>query len=470
MAAKKELRAGPGEIVLDFGNPNPKQIKFIKSTARYTGYGGARGGGKTWVIIRKSVALSLSYPGIKILMMRKTYKELQETIIEPMMSFINSASRNKQPAGDMIARYNATVRAIYFLNGSKITFGHLQHSSDITEYQGAEYDVIFMDEATHFTEWEFRVLGATLRGVNDFPKRFYLTCNPGGVGHQWVKRLFVTKDYEPGENPKDYLFIPATVEDNEALMKSSPEYIQMLDQMPPDLRAAHRYGDWDALSGQFFGEVKPHTHFCEPFAIPATWPHYRCFDYGLDMFACFWYAIDETGRKYVYREYYESNLTVSDAAAAALNLTSKGEKIEYNVAPPDMWNRSRESGRTQAQTFAENGLPLVKANNNRVQGWMALKEDLKLRPDGKPGLLFFTSCPHIMSDLQALQHDAKNASDVAKEPHDITHGPDAIRYGCVTYSLGFEPPPDEEEDEEETGEDYKHAMCGGEPTASYMYV
>lgn len=467
--AKKPRNAPPGELGLDFGNPNPKQIKFIESTTRYTAYGGARGGGKTWVLIRKATALALTYPGIKILILRKTYKELQGTIIEPMISFINSANLNKKPAGHMIATYNATMKAMYFVNTSKVEFGHLQHSSDIHSYQGAEYDVIFMDEATHFTEWEFRVLGATLRGVNDFPKRFYLTCNPGGVGHQWVKRLFVTREFDDGENPNDYSFIPATVEDNKALMTASPEYVKMLDQMPDDLRAAHRYGDWDALSGQFFGEVKGKTHMCDPFQIPSEWPHYRCMDYGLDMFACLWYAIDESGRKYVYREYYESNLTVSDAAEAALQLTTGNEKIEANIGPPDMWNRSRDTGRTQAQTFAQCGFPLVKANNNRVQGWMALKEDLKIRPDGKPGILFFSNCRHILSDLQALQHDQKNASDVAKEPHDITHGPDALRYGCVTWSLGFEPPVEEEEDED-AGEDYQHVMCGGEPTESYMYA
>lgn len=467
--AKKGKKTTPGELTLDFGAPNPKQVQFIESTHRYTAYGGARGGGKTWVVIRKGVALALTWPGIKILMLRKTYTELQETIIEPLNEFIASTTLNKQPAGDQVARYNASVRTVYFTNGSRIIFGHLQSGGNITEYQGKEYDVIFMDEATHFTEWEFRVLGATLRGVNDFPKRFYLTCNPGGVGHQWVKRLFISREYRDGENRKDYLFIPATVEDNTHLMKASPEYVQMLDLLPEDLRAAHRYGDWDALAGQYFGEFKPEKHTCDPFDIPEEWPHYRGFDYGLDMFACFWYAVDETGRIYVYREYYEANLPISDAAAAALRMTTQGEKIEYTVAPPDMWGRSRESGKTQAETFAENGMPLVKAANARVQGWMMVKEAMKVRPDGKAGLVFFRTCPHIVSDLQAVQHDDKNTSDVAKEPHDITHGPDAIRYICVTRTLGArKQEPQMEEDEWEDEKDYAHFLCGGEPDKTYM--
>lgn len=466
---KKQRKTTPGELTLDFGEPNPKQIKFIDSTARYTAYGGARGGGKTWVVIRKGVALALTWPGIKILMLRKTYTELQETIIEPLNEFIATTTLNRQPAGDKVARYNASVRTVYFTNGSRIIFGHLQNGGNITEYQGKEYDVIFMDEATHFTEWEFRVLGATLRGVNDFPKRFYLTCNPGGVGHQWVKRLFVTGEYRDGENRKDYLFIPATVEDNTHLMKSSPEYIQMLDMLPDDLRAAHRYGDWDALAGQYFGEFKVGKHTCEPFELPEEWPKYRGFDYGLDMFACFWYTIDELGRIYIYREYYESDLPISDAAASAVRLTTQKERIEYTVAPPDMWGRSRESGKTQAETFTENGLPLVKAVNARVQGWMAVKEAMKIQPDGKPSLIFFKTCPHIISDMQAVQHDERNASDVAKEPHDITHGPDAIRYICVTRTLGAQKQEvEQEEDEWDERENYAHFMCGGVPDKSYM--
>ncbi len=466
--AKKEKKTPVGEVCLDFGEPSPKQIKFIESKTRYTAYGGARGGGKTWVARQKAVALALSHPGIRILFLRKTYKDLQESIIEPITSFINSATRNRKPAGHLIAQYNATQKAMYFTNGSKITFGHLQHTSDIQSYQGQEYDIIFMEEATQFTEWEFRTLGATLRGVNDFPKRFYLTCNPGGVGHQWVKRLFVDRRYKDRENPKDYTFIQATVDDNKHLKEASPEYVDLLDNLPEDIRSAHRYGDWNALSGMFFNEVSYETHTCAPFSIPSEWPHYRCMDYGLDMFSCFWYAIDETGRKYFYREYYESNLTVSDAADAALRLTTKGEKIDATIAPPDMWSRSRETGKTQAQLFAQSGMPLVRASNNRVQGWMSLKEDLKIRPDGKPGLIFFNDCTHIMSDLQALLHDTKNPSDVAKEPHDITHGPDAVRYGCVTWSMGYQPP--EEEEDEAQSDDYQFVMCGGEPTASYMYI
>ena len=83
-----------------------------------------------------------------------------------------------------------------------------------------------------------RQLSACVRGVNDFPKRVYYTCNPGGPGHGYIKRLFIDRRYEPGEDGEDYAFIPARVTDNRALLESQPEYVRQLEALPPKLRAA----------------------------------------------------------------------------------------------------------------------------------------------------------------------------------------------------------------------------------------
>lgn len=460
-------KAVKGEIKLDLGRPNPKQARFLASNHRYTAYGGARGGGKSWAVRVKGVGGALYYPGIKILMLRRTYPELENTIISPLIELLNTAALDGKPAGDRLFTYNATMRTLFFANGSMIKFGHLQSANAVTEYQGQEYDWIFMDEATHFTEWEFRVLAATLRGVNKIPKRMYLTCNPGGVGHLWVKRLFVERDFRAGEDPKDYFFIPATVEDNTALMDHSPDYIQMLDLLPDDLRAAHRYGDWDAMAGQFFGEFRRETHVVKPFLVPQEWPRYRAIDYGLDMFACLWVAVDFGGRAWVYREVQQPGLIVSDAAALMRGLTLPEERIEYTIAPPDLWSTQKDTGRTMAEVFAQNGVGLVKASNSRVQGWLTLKEYLKPGADGRPNLLVTEDCPCIIRNLPALQHSDKNPSDCATEPHDITHICDALRYfvqfrtlGAIRHEVREEP--------EEDGEDYEDAMCGGEADESYL--
>lgn len=460
-------KAVKGEIKLDLGRPNPKQEKFLSSAHRYTAYGGARGGGKSWAVRVKGVGGALYYPGIKILMLRRTYPELENTIISPLIELLNTAALDGKSAGDRLFTYNATMRTLFFANGSMIKFGHLQSANAVTEYQGQEYDWIFMDEATHFTEWEFRVLAATLRGVNKIPKRMYLTCNPGGVGHLWVKRLFVERDFRAGEDPEDYLFIPATVEDNTALMDSSPDYIQMLDLLPDDLRAAHRYGDWDAMAGQFFGEFRRERHVVKPFVVPQEWPRYRAIDYGLDMFACLWVAVDFGGRAWVYREVQQPGLIVSDAAALMRGLTLPEERIQYTIAPPDLWSTQKDTGRTMAEVFAQNGVGLARASNSRVQGWLTLKEYLKPGADGRPNLLVTEDCPCIIRNLPALRHSDKNPSDCATEPHDITHICDALRYFVQFRTLGAIRQAVREEPEE-AGEDYDDAMCGGAADEGYL--
>lgn len=451
-----------GTINIDLGTLNPKQKQFCQARTRYVGYGGARGGGKSHVVRIKSTGGALTYPGIRILIVRKEYPELEQTMILPMRKMI--------PAE--IAAYNATMHMFFFANGSIIKFGHYSNGDD-AEYQGQEYDWIFMDEATQFTEYQFRTLGACLRGSTKFPRRMYLTCNPGGVGHMWVKRLFISRQYQKGEKAADYTFIHATVDDNPQLLEASPEYVQMLDLLPDDVRAAWRYGDWDALAGTFFPEFRQETHVIKPFwKIPAEWKKYRAFDFGLDMFACLWFAVDFDGRCYVYREVQQPGLIVSEAAKLMLSLTPPEEHIEVTMAPPDMWNRQKDSGRSMAELFMENGVGIIKASNNRIQGWMAVKEMLKPLKSEKdrPGLLVTEDCKGLITNLPAIQHDEKNPSDCATEPHEITHICDACRYFCVTRTLSAEKPaPTPAEDLDATNmTDYDDEMTGGEMTDDYL--
>lgn len=466
MAKQMKVKTGGGSVTIDLGRPNSEpQREFFSSRCKYTAYGGARGGGKTWASSRKAIGGALRWPGIKILMIRREYDDMRNSLIEPMLAILPQE----------IATYNGTLNIIYFVNGSTIKFGNMPGygAAVAGKYQGQEYDWIFMEEATQFTEQEFRGLGACLRGVNKIPKRFYLTCNPGGVGHHWVKRLFVSREFRDGENPADYCFIKATVEDNKDLMESSPDYVQALDLLPEDIRNAHRYGDWDALAGTYFSEFRPELHTCKPFRIPDEWPRYRAFDYGLDMFACLWIAVDFSGRCYVYREYCESDLVVSDAARVMRACTPPEERVSFTIAPPDMWNRQKDSGKNMAELFMQNGIGLLKASNSRIQGWLALKELMKLRKDGKPGLIIFSDCKSLIEFLPALQHDTKNPSDCAKEPHEITHAPDALRYFAVMRTMpaikNAVITPEDDFDDGRGASDYDSVMCGGEPQESYMF-
>lgn len=446
-------------ITVDLGAPNSEpQWKFFKSNVRYTCYGGARGGGKSWAIIRKAVLLALYYPEIQILVVRREYDQLENPIIKPMLKLVPPDVRT----------YNKTDHLMTFINGSVIKFSNMPDYTSTVEgkFQGNNWDILFIDEATQFLESEFRGLDAIIRGDNGLPKRVYLTCNPGGVGHFWVKRLFVDRKFQKEENPDDYVFIQATVDDNKNIDK---EYVNVLNNLPDDVRRAHRYGDWNALSGVYFEEFTDGLHTCKPFPIPKNWKRYRAMDYGLDMHFCIWVAVDESGRCFVYRQFAQANMVVSEAALIQREMTRPDEDINYTIAPPDLWARNRETGKSQAATFAENGVVLYRADNNRKQGWYALKELLKVREDGKPGIIIFDTCAKLIDCLKCLQHDKTDPNDVAKQPHELTHGPDALRYFAQTYVLPAEKEVVvEEEDDEDYVEDYFHYMCGRGVSLGYV--
>ena len=444
-------------MTLRIDPPNSKPQKaFFQARARFVAYGGARGGGKSWAVRTKAVLMALRYAGIRILFLRRTYPELRENHIVQLKAMLEG-----------VATWRELEKAFSFPNGSRIIFGHCAGEHDVDQFQGQEYDVICIDEATQFTEYQFSVLTACLRGGNPFPKRMYLPCNPGGVGHMWVKRLFVDREYKPGENPEDYVFILALASDNPVWKKNDPKFLEGLDNLPDGLREAWRDGRWDIFAGQYFPEFRRETHVIPPRTLPDAWPRYRVIDYGLDMLACYWAAIDYDGRIWIYRELCSPNLIVSQAAEAMRERTPAAETIRYTLAPPDLWSTQKVSGRTMAEEFIRCGVSLVRAPNQRVHGWLALKEYLKLWTDGRPGMLIFEDCKRLIRDLAAVQHDEKNPSDVAKEPHEYTHSVDSIRYLCAFRAMGAEPEEPERDDDDE-GLDYDEAMLGGALSEEYL--
>ena len=150
-----------------------------------------------------------------------------------------------------------------------------------------------------------------------------------------------------------------------------------------------------------------------------------------------------------------------------LERTLPGERIEATFAPPDIWSRQKDTGRTMADIFFECGVPIVRSDSSRVQGHLMIKEMLAMRPDGRPGLLFFSSCRETLDDLRDIQSDADNPNDCAREPHEVTHRVDAVRYYCVSRVLSADKDERRETDADAPA-DYRGFMAGGTATASYM--
>ena len=402
-------------------SPSEKQAEFFASRTKFTAYGGARGGGKSWALRYKLVLLCLRYAGIRTLIVRRTLAELRENHVLPLFPII---------VKNGLAEYSETHKEFRFINGSVIKLGYLDSDNDLLQYQGQEFDVIALDEATQLQERAFTVLCACLRGANTFPKRMYLTCNPGGVGHAWVKRLFIDRAFRQGEEPEDYKFIPARVFDNAALMKNNPDYIKQLKALPEELRRAWLYGEWDAFAGQFFTEFDENIHTANV-ALPKNTARYCAIDYGLDMLAALFVAVDEEGRAYVYDEVYESGLIVSEAA---LRLKDKKTEDMIFIAPADLWSRQKDSGKSIADLFCEQGIYLTKLSPARISGWLALKEWLKIR-DGRADMVIDRKCKNVIRCLPLLMHDKNIPEDAATQPHEITHAPDALRYFSSYFAL-----------------------------------
>ena len=429
-----------------------RQQLFINTGALEVLYGGAAGGGKSYGQLIDALLFALKYPCSKQLILRRTYPELEKSLIRASLSLFPIDIYN----------YNKSAHVGKFINGSIIDFGYCDSENDVFKYQSAEYDVIRFDELTHFTEQMYLYLISRVRGANSFPKQVKSTTNPGGIGHVWVKSRFI--DIGPPDEviknnnmSMSRIFIPARVMDNIFLMQSDPDYIKRLSALNEKDKKALLYGDWDIFDGQFFSEWDRNVHVIKPFNIPNDWARYVVLDYGLDMLAAYLIAMDNMGRAYVCREVYESGLIVSAAAAKIKEIVGPGDSIRAYYAPPDLWSRQKDTGKSIADIFSEQGIKLFKTSSDRVQGWANLHEWLKVYNDEKgetiANLRVFDCCINLIRTLPAVQVDSKNPNDVAREPHEFTHAPDALRYfvqarpkpfkqkaPAIKYNFDFEKP------------------------------
>lgn len=405
-----------------------KQKSFINATESEVLFGGAAGGGKSYGQIVDAMLFALKYPGSKQLVLRRTFAELDKSLIRTALELYPRKMWN----------FNSSSHSGKFVNGSVVDFGYCATEKDVYQYQSAEYDVIRFDELTHFTEAQYIYLISRVRGANGYPKQIKSSTNPGGVGHSWVKERFVDPERANtafiGADGMKRIFIPSLLRDNKFLMEGDPNYEKRLLALPEKEKKALLYGDWNIFEGQYFTEFDPAVHVIEPFELDPHWRRFRAFDYGLDRLACIWVAADSMGNFYAYKELGESDLPISVAAREINRMTDKNEDIYVTLAPPDLWSRSQETGRSKADIFYESDLTLTKSSNNREAGWLAIKELLKVNSNGESRLKIFSTCRELIKCLPMLTRDSKRPTDCATEPHEITHMPDALRYFAVWWA------------------------------------
>ena len=448
--------------------PTPKQLLFHTTSANEVLYGGAAGGGKTKAIVMDALMRVLRYPGTSAYIFRRTYAELEDTVIsEALASYPERLYSYNKSRHEMTILDPGTRQP----TGSKILFRHCQNEDDRFKYQGAEIQWLYLDELTHFTQTIYEYLCTRLRAKKALGVVPVVRCasNPGGIGHGWVKHRFVDagrymelvvqKTYSKAINKTKTTvtqYIPALATDNPYITQ---DYIFELERKPEALREALLYGHWDAFEGQVFSEFrndpahyidKRFTHVIAPFEIPDWWNHYMSFDYGYSKpFSVGWWATAPDGTAYRYREWYGWNGHADTGLQITPRQIAEGiyerEKDErekgvniMRVADPAIFQST--TGESVAQMMEPNNL-VRKGNgvffdpgdNDRVSGLSQMHERMRFDENGFAKLYVFDTCKQFIRVIPNLPYSASNVEDVDTKAED--HIYDESRYFCMMCPL-----------------------------------
>ncbi len=437
----------------------PKQLIFHKAHlhAFETLYGGSAGGGKSWSLLWDAYIFASQHPGTRCLILRRTYPELEKSLI----------LYSKKMFDGSMGRYNEKNRRwMIFTKGtpSIIEFGHCKNEADVYHYHSAQYDGVYFDELTTFTEFQYTYLLTRLRpnveGIKPFVKS---ATNPGNIGHGWVKRRWKlgnrSYDYkiykevvseDVGKILKDLkldqaerLFVPAKVYDNKFIMDNDPNYVARLLASP--YRAQLLDGDWGVFSGQAFPEFNVSHHCCQKKDIPSDWVRTISVDFGYGMpSAIYWHAYDKESQKvYTYRELYIQGVKDRQQALKVLAL-SANEKIDMCIIDSSAFVAG-SNGISIAEVFQEvfkNKIIVRRSNRDRVSGKMRVHDYLSMNEKKEFYWQIDSSCKNLIRTLPDLVISEKNNEDVEKGKQE-DHAYDSCRYYLMSLpALKFKFRPD----------------------------
>lgn len=412
-------------------HPGPQEEALRRSEFEIL-YGGARGGGKTdagqvWLVEPQY----LQNPLYRFLVLRKRSKDLSD--------WVERAKRMYAPLGAQVTGNPPMFR---FPSGALGRTGHLGDKDAYDQFIGHEYQKMLIEELTLIPSEESytKLLGSCRSTVPGLAPQFFATTNPGNAGHIWVKNRWIQHGaYTPYRDPETgrwRIYIPAKVNDNPTLMDNDPGYYLWLKGLPEKLRRMWLDGDWDVFEGQFFEKWSEKLHVYKAFKIPKEWPRFRAIDWGFsDYFCCLWFAVGPDNHIYVYREFYRNRLTDGEYAEQIRSMSKyddgADERIVYTVGDPSSFAvKLPDTGKTRFETFAHNGVPVIPADNGRLEGWSRVREYLEPR-EYQGGLSAWVhiseACPNLIRTLPALVHHDRIVEDIADGMED--HAPDTFRYG-----------------------------------------
>jgi len=416
------------------------QTDFLAAPEREVFYGGARGGGKSYAMLIDPLRYCHK-AGHRALLLRRTMPELRD--------IINHSQRLYSQAFPG-AKWREQEKEWRFPSGAKIEFGYAENMTDALRYQGQSYTWIGIDELPQYPSPDiYNFLRSSLRSVDpSIPVYLRATGNPGNVGSQWVREMFVNPavpnttfdiriDTPVGTKIITRRFIPAKLQDNPYLMQTD-DYYAMLASLPDIQKKQFLDGDWDAFEDSAFPEFKKDIHIVEPFEIPKGWQRFRAADWGYSSPACcLWFAIDYDNNLWVYRELYTQKITADIFAQKVLEL-EQGEYIRYGVLDASTWAKRGDVGPSIAETMIQQGCrwrPSDRTPKSRINGKLEIHKRFKFTDDkGKePGLRFFSTCRNLIRTLPLLPLDDNNIEDI--NTHTEDHAYDALRYGCMSRPM-----------------------------------
>ena len=436
------------EDVIFKPNPGP-QTDFLASTQQEVLYGGSAGGGKSYSLVADPVRY-FNNPNASMLLVRRSTEELRELI---------SVSKQLYPKAVPGIKFMERDKTWVAPSGATLWMSYLDRDDDVMRYQGQAFSWIGFDELTQWpSPYPWNYMRSRLRTTKDSGLPLYMraTSNPGGPGHQWVKKTFIdpntpnkafwATDIDSGEVvtwPKGHTrqgeplfkrrFIPATLFDNPYLADDGMYEANLLS-LPEHQRRQLLEGDWDINEGAAFPEFNRKVHVVEPFDIPSSWVKFRACDYGYGSYSgVVWIAISPAEQLIVYREMYVSKVIATDLADMILEAEQE-EKIRYGVLDSSLWHNRGDTGPSLAEQMIMKGCrwrPSDRSKGSRVSGKNELHRRLQVDEfTEEPRLVFFENCKNLISQLPALPLDKNNPEDVNTNAED--HLYDALRYGIMT--------------------------------------
>jgi hypothetical protein len=405
--------------------------------------------GKSYAILADPLRY-IAHPQFSGLILRHTTEELRELIWK---------SQEMYPKIYPGIKWSERKMQWQHPSGGKLWMSYLDRDEDVMRYQGLSFSYIAWDELTQWpTPFAYNYMRSRLRtAAPDLPVFMRATTNPGGPGHQWVRKMFIVPsppgksfyatDIETGQMltyPKGHSkeglplfkrkFISAKLADNPYLAESG-DYETMLLSLPEHQRKQLLEGNWDIAEGAAFSEFNRAIHVVEPFAIPSNWPRFRSCDYGYGSHsAVLWFAVAPDDSLVVYRELYVSKVLAEDLAVMVLNAESE-EKIRYGVLDSSCWHKRGDTGPSIAERMIMKGCrwrPADRSAGSRIAGKNEIHRRLQVdQYTDAPRIVFFNTCTQIIADLPTLPIDKTNSEDInTKVSNDHTY--DALRYGVMS--------------------------------------